>query len=114
MKHFIIQENIDYHNGHFVEDNKFNYNFGESEIKPLREVKEILKDDLTSVNYIVGQSIKNEIRELEKLGIDIVKFKNGIIDTQDLFIERFHVRQPISLKKGLERFFVPYKNLHNA
>jgi len=120
-KHYIIQEYLSFHNGDYVEDNKFKYNFGESKTRPLSEVKRILKDDLSLVNYIVGQGINNDIHELEKLGIDIKKFEvmrgaykeNGIIDTQDLFAGHFF-ENPISLKKGLDRFSISYRNLHNA
>ncbi|ORX76354.1 hypothetical protein BCR32DRAFT_303968 [Anaeromyces robustus] len=120
-KHFIIQEYSAFHNGIYVEDNKYNYNFGESETKPLITVKNFLNEDLKSVNYIVGQGINNDISDLKKRGINLTEFKEingtykekGIIDTQDLFAGYFHER-PISLKKGLEKLSIPYQNLHNA
>ncbi|OUM63751.1 hypothetical protein PIROE2DRAFT_9691 [Piromyces sp. E2] len=120
-KHYIVQEYLSFRNGNCVEDNKFNYNYGESEIKTLSEIKRLLRKDLDIVNYIVGQGIKNDIRDLQKIDVDLSMFKEmngtyetcGIIDTQDLFSGNFF-EKPISLKRGLERFFIPYRNLHNA
>jgi len=120
-KHYIVQEYLAFHNGKYVADNKFNYNFGESETKPLREVKRILNNDLSTVNYIVGQGISNDIRDLKKNGIDLTKFEemhgeykiNGIIDTQDLFAGNL-LEKPIGLQKGLDKFSIPYSHLHNA
>ena len=120
-KHYIIQEYSAFHNGKYVEDNKLNYNFGDSETKPLREVIKILNNELNTVNYIVGQGISNDIRDLKKNGIDLTKFEemhgeykvNSIIDTQDLFAGNF-LEKPIGLKKGLDKFSIPYRYLHNA
>jgi len=120
-KHYIVQEYLSLRNGKYVDDNKFNYNFGESITRPLNEIKLILKMNLDRVNYIVGQGIKNDICDLKKINIDLSKFKEmndtletyGIIDTQDLYAANFF-ESPVSLKKGLDKFFISYRNLHNA
>ena len=120
-KHYIIQEYSAFRNGQYVEDNKFNYVFGISETKPLNEVIKILNDKLSKVNYIVGQGISNDIRDLKKNGINLTKFEEmqgdykefGIIDTQDLF-SGYQLEGPISLQRGLEKFSLPKLNLHNA
>jgi len=67
-----------FHNGKCVENNKFNYNFEDSETKPLEEVKRILNNDLSMVNYIVGQGISNDIQGLKKFGINFTKFEKMV------------------------------------
>jgi len=120
-EHYIIQEYMSFHNGKYVEDNKFNYDFGESKTKSLIEVIRLLNKELNSVDYIVGQGINNDIKDLEKLGVNLTKFEEmkgiyknyGIIDTQYLYSGCFHDR-PISLKKGLDKLHITYRYLHNA
>jgi len=116
----VIKENIKYHNKR-VGDNKFNYNFGRYEVIPLTGAKKILINDLKKVDYIVGQDIKKDTRDLEKIGIDLTKFEvingvekpYGIIDTLDLYTGNF-IEKGIKLEKGLEKLSISYENLHNA
>jgi len=121
-KHVIVKENMMYHNGTKVPDNRDYYLFGDSEIQELKVIEEELKKDIESVNYIVGQGVNNDLHYLESIEVDTSKFicmkdfkveKYGVIDTMDLYSGLF--RAPaVSLEKMLIKFKIPYDRLHNA
>ncbi|ORX40397.1 hypothetical protein BCR36DRAFT_190173 [Piromyces finnis] len=121
-KHFIVKENMKYHNGIHVPDNRENYLFGKSEIRELKEIEEELKIDVAKVNYLVGQGVISDIRFLKKIKFKTSKFKKmngkyvpefGIIDTMDLYSGYF-LKQGVSLEKMLIKLNISYDKLHNA
>jgi len=120
-KHFIVKENRKCCNRKRVPNNKNNFNFGKSETRTLNEIKGLLENDLNKVDFLLGQGISNDTKEIDNLGIDIKRFKNlngnlensRIIDTRDLYEGCFH-EKGISLEKGLKKFNIKYKFLHNA
>jgi len=121
-KHTIVKEYIHLRNGKHVPDNKDNFLFGQSDIQKLEEVEEELKNDIESVNYLVGQGIKSDIRYLKSIDVNTSKFttmKNqkipefGVIDTMDIFSGNFNTKG-VSLEKSLVKLQIPYDKLHNA
>jgi len=123
-QHFIVDEYYDLRNHDFVPDNKDNYLFGVSERKTLYEIRNILQEEISTIDFIVGQSIHTDIKYLKNIGIDFTGFTfvdgenfnvNGkaIIETSDLYTA-FFLYPPSSLEKGLQMFDITYKNLHNA
>jgi len=123
IKHAIVEEYRNYHNGRYVPDNKDYFNFGESEVEKLKDIYRELKNDFEKVNYLVGHGINNDIRFLKKIKVDVSKFKKmnsgskiddyGIIETMDLF-SGFFLTKPVGLEKSLRRLEISYKRLHNA
>jgi hypothetical protein len=113
-RHFIIEENIDLRNGKYVEDNKDNFNFGESEVLPFEEAKSVLLEYMDKSDYLVGNAITEDLRRLlSDKEIDLHSRK--AINTENMVSHIDNsVRKPLSIKKLLDYFNVDYKNLHNA
>eukprot|EP00833_Pecoramyces_ruminatium_P014267 jgi/Orpsp1_1/1188299/evm.model.d7180000063731.1 len=121
-KQAIVKENIDYHNGDHVPDHRYDYLFGKSDIQELKVIEEELKNDIETVNYLVGQGIGNDLRYLNSINVNTSKFekmknsqvpKYGIIDTMDLY-SGLYFTNGVSLEKSLIKLQIPYDKLHNA
>jgi len=121
-KHGIVRENLRFHNGKHVPNNRDYYLFGDSDIQNLYDIKKELKNDIQRVDYLVGQGIGNDLRYLRSIDINVSKFKRmkngvvpefGVIDTMDLYSGYF-LTEGVSLEKSLIRLGIPYERLHNA
>jgi hypothetical protein len=122
-RHLIVKENMEYHNKVYVPDNRDHYNFGKSEIKELKEIIRELNEDLKKVNYIVGQGINNDIKDLKEINVDISKYKKmrattvyeyGIIETMDLYMGYNTCYKHAKLEDELNNLNISYERLHNA
>jgi len=123
IKHAIVEEYKNYHNGRYVPDNRDHFNFGTSKVEKLKDIYKELKNDFDKVNYLVGHGINNDIRFLKKIKVDVSKFKKmnsgtkiddyGIIETMDLF-SGFFLTKPVGLEKSLRRLEIQYKRLQNV
>jgi len=109
-RHFIISEYIDLYNGRFVEDNKMNFNFGTSEIVSLKDATNIVKNELSLGDTLLGHGMSEDIKVLNRLGIDIPTK----LDTQVLFKLLLNENKTVSLGNVLKHFDINGRNLHNA
>jgi len=121
-KHTNTKEYLKFRNGKHVPDNKDNFLFGNSDVQELAVVEEELKEDIESVNYLVGHGIKSDIRYLKSINVNTTKFENmktkkipeyGVIDTMDVYSGHFNTKG-VSLEKCLIKLRIPFDKLHNA
>jgi len=121
-KHAIVKENMNYHNGVHVPDNRDYFLFGKSTIMELKAIEEELRQDVEKVNYIVGHGVFNDIRYLRKIKVKTGKFikmkssgcpRFGLIDTMDLYSGVF-LSKAVSLEKSLRKLEISYDRLHNG
>lgn len=110
-RHLIVKENYNIRNGKYVEDNKDNYNYGESEQLSLKEVLKIIEKELEESDFIIGHGISNDIKFLNKGGLT-VNYTKPIINSLKMTI--FLNKGELSIKRGLEHLNITGKNLHNA
>lgn len=113
-RHFIISEHYDLKNGKFIADNKDNFNFGKSEILPLNEVVKIVSKKINETDFIVGNSIMDDLKRIFPAH-SLFLFSKKVINTEKIInlIDK-EKKQPLSIKKSLEFFNIDYDNLHNA
>lgn len=119
-KHFIVKENLEYKNSKKLKDKKYNFNFGQSKVLDLKSILEILKEDLKNSDFVVGQSINNDFTYISKylqnqdyFPNDYIQMKDyNIIDTYELTF--LYKDSGMGLKKALELFKIPHRNLHNG
>lgn len=110
--HYIVEENLNCRNGKYVEDNRDNFLFGKSEIKPLNDILKILLDNLNYSDIVVGQGIKNDFKYVQKFTNDI-RFNNyKIFDSEKL--GKLLDPSGLSIKKTLIKLGIEFKYLHNA
>ena len=121
-KHTNTKEYLKFRNGKHVPDNKNHFLFGTSEVQELAVVEEELKNDIESVNFLVGHGIKSDINYLKSINVNTSKFETmksqkipefGVIDTMDIYSGQFNTKG-VSLEKCLIKLQIPYDRLHNA
>ncbi len=110
-RHLIVKENYNIRNGRYVEDNKDNYNYGESEQLSLKEVLKTIEKELKESDFIIGHCISNDINFLNKGGLT-VNYSKPIINT--LKMTHFISKGELSIKNTLKHLNISGDNLHNA
>ena len=110
-RHLIVEENYKIRNGRYVEDNKDNYDYGESELLPLKEILKIIENELEKSDFIIGHGISNDIKFLNNGGLK-VDYQKPIINS--LKMSYFLDKKELGIKKALEHLKIEGKNLHNA
>jgi len=109
-RHFIIAEHKNRFNKKYVEDNKYNFNFGESEIVNLPHAASIIRKEIHKGAIVVGHSMKLDTKALGVLDIN-VKYT---MDTQKLYSVVSNNNATISLTNLLNHYDIKHKHLHNG
>lgn len=93
------------------------FQFGETKIVKLEEIKKILKEHLKDATYILFHEQREDYEILNGLNI-IIKPECAVIDTQLCYKRYFRERGTLPngepLEVLLDSFKVNYKHLHNA
>ncbi|KAI9139851.1 hypothetical protein BKA69DRAFT_611220 [Paraphysoderma sedebokerense] len=116
--HFVIRENIDYYNGIYVPNAKFDFNFGNSKIASLDYVIAELNQKLDNWRdkdyriFIVCHDPRKDKEWLLNAGLDMRSCK--IIDTQVVFYGITGTVPRIGLSNMLRSINITFSNLHNA
>ncbi|KAJ3294332.1 hypothetical protein HK104_003677 [Borealophlyctis nickersoniae] len=116
-KHFIIEENINVNNGRYVENHKFGFLYGESEVKPLAAVAACLRADLSIPGAVlVGHDLGVELDFLGTCGMGPSDVPQEQYDTAVLDLARVGKAdaQKTSLSKLCAKFGVTTARAHNA
>jgi hypothetical protein len=118
-RHYILEENLEYRNGMFVDDAKFDFNFGTSKVlqsdKLSGEVADILRDLREQGQvFLVGHSVHHDIKWMEGLGVDILEAVCGVVDIG--LADKIHrkAKQVMGLENMLVTHAIPFSHLHNA
>lgn len=123
IKHLIIKENIDLLNGQYVSENKFNFNYGESNVLPLKECFNILINEILKHEALMGQNIASDIKYLNKYlskELDNQELINNkinskvILDTATMSLYLSEDANHMSIERSLDKLGLETKNLHNA
>jgi hypothetical protein len=108
-KNILIEENIELENGEFVSNNKYNFDFGETEIKPYKEAIEEINKLMENSEIIVGHDIQNDFKIIPN-----IKNKK-VFDTQKVVKpEELGYKGQLSLYKIASAYLLYPENLHNA
>jgi hypothetical protein len=113
-KHYIISENTSYTNGKYCADNRDNFQFGKSQILPLDEVNNVLKEELSTTSLLVLHNASAELHYLSRTGIEI---SIPVVDTQllaYLLPERSEDDKKIGLTTLCETLKIAPSHMHNA
>jgi len=78
--HFIVLETKQFKNGRFVPDNKFHFDYGESQILPLEAIQVIVGVLFKGTDFLVGHAFGNDKPFLYSCDIDIDNI--AVLDTQ--------------------------------
>lgn len=127
-RHIRIQENMGYRNFQFVQGWPDRFNFGESELVPMAEVKNVLKQVLEAHApmrpdsskfgnvVIVGHDLKGDVEGLKKVGFNLYDIRNirEMVDTKDMFQHLMKMQDGRKLKSILDAFELHNAYLHNA
>lgn len=106
----------------FVNNQKENFNFGDTINVDKSQVLDIFKEHFVDVDYLVGHDIMAELRILKLCGLEDNFLENvNFIDTAFVTRNEFHFlncdhvkNQAASLRTSLRTFGVPYVYLHVA
>lgn len=111
--HYIVKENLHLRNGKRVADNKDNFNFGISKIKPLKESFDITIDFINKVDYVIGQGISNDFKYLRQTN-NRIQFKSDLKIIDTYYLSFYFDNGGLGLEKMLKDFKIEYKHLHNG
>jgi len=79
--HYIVKEHYDKRNGIYVPDNKDNFQYGNSELLSLDEIKTKVYKLVQESDHLVGHAFKNDIGFLQNIGYT---HKKEVFDTQNI------------------------------
>lgn len=120
-RHFIISENYEFNNGVYVENNKLNFNFGESEKVSLNEAINIIKSEIRNTDFIIGNKVSDDIKLvfgkefLSSIQKKVFNSDNMIYFHKD--VEYFDLgshKRNVAISTMLDKLEIKYSNLHNA
>ena len=123
LEHIIIEENIALLNGRYVENNKYNFNFGKSKTMSLNSAIEILSEKIEEHDIIMGQGISNDFRYLrnnaskelnQKYNYQKMFEKKKVIDTAKMTFCISEDANTMSIGRVLDMLNIDNSNLHNA
>lgn len=117
--HIIIAEQYKKRNGKFVEDNKDNFNFGESLTMSLKQALHHLRRDIAKCNYIIGHGIKGDIDVIvksrgEKHAAFIHTMFDKVIRVDTASLTKMISDRTLGIKSLLEYYHIDHSHLHNA
>ena len=111
--HFIALETKQCKNGRFVPDNKFQFNFGESQILPLSAIQVIVGELFKGTDFLVGHAFGNDKPFLYSCDIDIDNIE--VLDTQRLAPLYLLENKTHNLKTLVnDILMIEAKHLHNG
>ena len=109
--HFIVKENYNSRNKKFVPDNKDNFNFGESDILSLHDIKKEVKKLALSSDFLAGHSVQNDRALLKTINANNF---DEVFDTQIFQKHLNQTKEEISLINLCNYFDIETECLHNA
>lgn len=115
-QHLIVKENQNFRNGIHVDDNRDNFNFGDSKVEEYELAINIIKEKLNEVDYIVGNNVSGDLLRLFSIEYLDENLKEKVINTEKFgsVFNVFNSGQATGLSKSLEFMGIEHNNLHNA
>jgi hypothetical protein len=119
VRHFIIEDFIAIRNGCFVDDKKFDFDFGVSEFITATQIPGTIRDVLAAIGdgtsvILAGHSIHNDIRWINSLGTEIESLVSGIVDIALADKVCRQAGQVRGVESMLEGEGIVASNLHNG
>ncbi|BFZ63727.1 hypothetical protein YB2330_004859 [Saitoella coloradoensis] len=103
-EHYRVQETLSLRNGRYVPDNSHKFNFGRTEILPLREIAGRIDYIFQDPRVVfVGHDAKGDIKYLQDAGSQLNAQKVLVLDTQRVWKALARVREPASDGGGNNR-----------
>jgi hypothetical protein len=84
-RHFIVEDFVPVRNGFFVDDKKFDFNFGVSEFVAEADIPATIREVLAHLGMgtslvLAGHSIGNDIRRIDSRGTEITSLVSNVVD----------------------------------
>lgn len=114
--HYLIQEN--YPNKKTNHDLQYKFNFGESIIVKMNEVKSVFQKHMENANYLLFHEYSADYNIMKHNGMGVEGKNIELLDTQMFFRKHFQKElneaNPLSLRRLLTTFNLEGSNLHNS
>ncbi|KAL7752490.1 hypothetical protein RI367_002024 [Sorochytrium milnesiophthora] len=110
--HILVSENMAYHNGVRVADNKFAFH-GESVVLSERSALQFLAAYLSQADVVVGHALQSDVQLLRRRGFRLLDGK-VTLDTQTMWKAARNNIDNVRLSSILDACAITYSALHNA
>jgi len=110
--HLIVQEFMHLRNGLRVADHRDHYNFGQSQILPLKKCMQRLKQTLKQCDVLVGHAAASDEKFLRSYGISFSG--KPVLDTQVIAKSVMTTTDHVRLSRILDHLNIEHVHLHNA